>query len=115
MEIERIGAGPRMSKAVCAGGLFFSCGEVATDKTKPVFEQTVEVLAALDESLRLAGTAKENILSANIWLSDIKDFAEMNRAWDAWVAVGHTPARATVEAKLVSADAKVEIAVIALR
>jgi enamine deaminase RidA (YjgF/YER057c/UK114 family) len=39
----------------------------------------------------------------------------MNAVWDGWVAPGHTPARATVEAKLAAPQYKVEIAVIAAR
>ena len=39
----------------------------------------------------------------------------MNAVWDAWVAPGHTPARATVEAKLAKAQYKVEIMVVAAR
>lgn len=115
MQIERIGVGQRMSKAVYIDSLVFTCGEVATDKSKDAFGQTEEILAALDESLRQAGSHKGRILNATVWLADIKDFAEMNRAWDAWIPAGHTPARATVEARLVSATAKVEIAIIALR
>lgn len=115
MTITRIGLGPRMSKATHTDGLVFTCGEVATDKSKDAYGQTVEILAQLDASLAAAGSDKSRILSATIWLADIADFAEMNRAWDAWVPQGHTPARATVEAKLVSATAKVEIAVIATR
>ncbi len=115
MTINRIGAGPRMSKATYTDQMVFTCGEVAADKTKDAYGQTVEILAALDASLAAAGSDKTKILSATVWLADISEFAEMNRAWDAWVPAGHTPARATVEAKLVSATAKVEIAVIALR
>ena len=115
MQIERIGAGQRMSKASCTDALVFTCGEVATDKTKSAFGQTEEILAALDRSLHQAGTHKGRLLSATVWLADIGDFAEMNRAWDAWIEPGNAPARATVEARLVSADAKVEIAVVALR
>lgn len=115
MKIERIGVGPRMSKGTYTDGMLFTCGEVATDKTKDAFGQTQEILAALDETMRQAATDKTRILSATVWLADIKDFAEMNRAWDAWVPAGQTPARATVEVKLVSATAKVEIAIVALR
>lgn len=115
MNIERIGVSPRMSKATCTDSLVFTCGEVATDKTKDAFGQTQEILAALDQSLQQAGTHKGRMLSATVWLADIKDFSEMNRAWDAWIVAGQTPARATVQAKLVSDTAKVEIAIIALR
>jgi enamine deaminase RidA (YjgF/YER057c/UK114 family) len=65
--------------------------------------------------LAKAGTDKTKILSVSIWLTDIKTFAEMNAVWDAWVAPGHTPARATVEAKLAAPQYQVEIACIAAK
>ena len=52
---------------------------------------------------------------ANIWLTDMSTFQEMNAVWDAWVSAGNTPARATVEAKLAAPAFKVEIAVIAAK
>jgi enamine deaminase RidA (YjgF/YER057c/UK114 family) len=54
-------------------------------------------------------------IAANIWITDMANFAEMNAVWDAWVSPGNTPARATVEAKLASPDYKVEIMVVAAR
>jgi enamine deaminase RidA (YjgF/YER057c/UK114 family) len=65
--------------------------------------------------LKEAGTDKTKLISANIWLADIKTFAEMNVVWDKWVVQGATPARATVEAKLAAPEYTVEIAVIAAR
>ena len=62
-----------------------------------------------------AGTDKAKLLSANIWLTDMATFGEMNAVWDAWVVPGHTPARATVEAKLAGPQYKVEIMVVAAR
>jgi Endoribonuclease L-PSP len=62
-----------------------------------------------------AGTDKSKLLSANIWITDMANFAEMNAVWDAWVSPGNTPARATVEAKLASLDYVVEIMVVAAR
>lgn len=116
MTIERIGAGARMSKAVAHGGLVYLSGQVA-DKTKgrSVTEQTHEILDMIDALLAQAGSDKGRILSANIWLSDMGTFAEMNTVWDGWVVPGQTPARATVEAKLAAPDYKVEIAVVAAR
>jgi len=114
MSIHRIGVGPRMSQAVVHGGTVYLAGTVA-DKAagKSVGEQTKEILEIIDGVLANAGTDKTKILSANIWLTDIGTFGEMNAVWDAWVANGHTPARATVEAKLAAAPYRVEIAVIA--
>jgi enamine deaminase RidA (YjgF/YER057c/UK114 family) len=114
MSIHRIGAGPRMSQAVVHGNTVYLAGTVA-DKTagKSVGEQTKEILEIIDAALAKAGSEKSKILSVNIWLTDIATFAEMNGVWDAWVPQGHTPARATVEAKLAAAPYKVEIACIA--
>jgi enamine deaminase RidA (YjgF/YER057c/UK114 family) len=116
MTINRIGAGPRMSQAVVHGDTVYLSGTVA-DKAagKSVGEQTTEILAIIEGLLAKAGTDKTKILSVNIWLTDIKTFAEMNAVWDAWVAPGHTPARATVEAKLAAPQFNVEIACIAGR
>jgi len=112
MTIKRIGAGKRMSKAVVHGGKAYLAGFVAdAAKGKSVKEQTVDILAQIDETLKEAGTDKTKILKANIWLSDIKTFAEMNEAWDAWVVPGQTPARATVESKLAAPGLDVEIMV----
>ena len=60
-----------------------------------------------------AGTDKTRILSAQIWLADMATFPEMNSVWDTWVPQGHTPARATGEAKLATPDYKVEVIVTA--
>ena len=111
-EIERIEAGARMSDAVIHGGKVYISGVVA-DATmgKPVFEQTKEVLQQIDAILAQAGSDKTRILKANIWLTDISTFSEMNKAWDAWAVAGKTPARATVEAKLAAAGYDVEIMV----
>jgi enamine deaminase RidA (YjgF/YER057c/UK114 family) len=112
MSIKRIGAGNRMSEAVIHGGKVYLSGFVA-EKTvgKPVKEQTQDILAQIDETLKEAGSDKTKILKANIWLTDIKSFAQMNEAWDAWVVKGQTPARATVESKLAAAGLDVEIMV----
>lgn len=116
MSITRIGAGPRMSKAVVHNDTIYLAGQVA-DKTKggSVVDQTKEILSIIDDLLAQAGSDKSKILSTTIWLTDIGTFAEMNSAWDAWASQGNTPARATVEAKLAAPDYKVEIAVIAAK
>jgi enamine deaminase RidA (YjgF/YER057c/UK114 family) len=88
-------------------------GQVADDPTVDVTGQTVQILASIDRLLAAAGSDKTRILSANIYLADIATFAQMNAAWDAWVPAGHTPARATVEARLAAPQYKVEIQVLA--
>ena len=116
MTIERIGIGPRMSKAVAHGNTVYLAGQVADQaKGKSVGEQTAEILAIIDSLLTQAGSDKTKILSATIWLTDMATFPEMNAQWDSWVPAGETPARATVQAALAAPEYKVEIAVIAAR
>lgn len=116
MAIERIESGPRMSKAVVHGNTVYVAGQVARNAAGgSVGDQTKDVLATIDAILAKAGTDKSKLLSANIWLTDISTFNEMNAAWDAWVAPGASPARATVEAKLAAPEYKVEIMVVAAR
>ncbi len=116
MSITRIGAGPRMSQAVVHGGVVYLAGQVASKTAGGgVEDQTREILATIDALLKEAGSDKTKILSATIYLVDMATFGEMNKVWDGWVVQGHTPARATVEAKLAAPPYKVEIAVIAAK
>jgi enamine deaminase RidA (YjgF/YER057c/UK114 family) len=115
-DITRIEPGTRMSMAVVHGDTVYTAGQVAKETAGgSVGDQTREILSLIDGLLAKAGTDKTKLISANIWLTDISTFAEMNAQWDAWVAPGCAPARATVEAKLAAPQYKVEIAVIAGR
>jgi enamine deaminase RidA (YjgF/YER057c/UK114 family) len=114
-DIVRIEPGERMTRAVKAAGLVFVGGQTSNDRTPDVKVQTKQVLARIDDYLKQAGIDKTRLISAQIWLADInRDFAAMNEVWDAWVAPGCAPARATVEANLAAPDMLVEIAAIAL-
>ena len=109
--IERQEIGQRMSKIVKHNGTVYLCGQVGAGDT--VTEQTQDCLARVDALLTQAGSSRDQILQAIIWLADMADFAEMNAVWDAWVPQGHTPARACGEAKLARPELKVEVIVTA--
>ncbi|HZZ91922.1 MAG TPA: RidA family protein [Usitatibacter sp.] len=113
MSIQRHNVGKRLSEIVIHNGVAYLAGEVPDDTSKDITGQTEEVLAKIDKLLRQTGSDKTRILSAQIFLPDMKDFAGMNAAWEKWVVPGHTPARATIEAKLANAAYKVEIMCIA--
>ena len=116
MSVERHETGPRMSQIVIHGDTVYLAGVVARNAMgKSVTEQTKDILATIDGHLAKAGTDKSKLLSANIWITDMATFNEMNAVWDAWVSPGNTPARATVEAKLAASGYKVEIMVVAAR
>ncbi|RCW80033.1 RidA family protein [Paracoccus lutimaris] len=111
-DIKRIETGARMSQAVVHNGTVYLAGQVGKPGAS-VTEQTREVLAQIDRLLAECGSDKTRILSAQIWLASMGDFAEMNAVWDGWAPQGHTPARATGESALATPDYKVEIIVVA--
>ncbi|HXQ31145.1 MAG TPA: RidA family protein [Steroidobacteraceae bacterium] len=111
--IQRIETGPRMSQAVVHGKTVYVAGQVATDPTADVTGQTRQVLASIDRLLAAAGTDKTRLLAATIYLADMTTFGAMNTVWEAWVAHGATPARATLGAPLAGPAYKVEIVVTA--
>ena len=116
MSVVRHETGPRMSQVVIHGNTVYLAGVVARNASgKSMTEQTQDVLKSIDGYLAMAGTDKSKLLSTNIYITDMKNFAEMNAVWDAWVSPGNTPARATVEAKLAGPQYKIEIMVIAAR
>jgi enamine deaminase RidA (YjgF/YER057c/UK114 family) len=105
-----------MSQMVVHGNTVYLAGQVARNAAgQPVAAQTRDILAIIDGLLKQAGTDKTKLLSAQIWLADIKSFNEMNEVWDAWVAPGNTPCRACVESKLAAPQYTVEIMVVAAK
>jgi enamine deaminase RidA (YjgF/YER057c/UK114 family) len=116
VSIQRFETGPRMSQAVVHGNTVYLAGQVAQKAAgKSVTEQTQDILQTIDKLLAAAGSDKSKLLSAQIFLTDIGTFNEMNKVWEAWVSPGNTPARATTEARLASPQYTVEIMVIAAR
>lgn len=115
MTIERLHSGKRMSQAVIhrASGTVYLAGQVAASTDADVTGQTRQVLAQIDRLLGECGTDKSKLLSATIFLPDMKDFAAMNAVWEPWLAPDCAPARATVEASLAAPAYRVEIQVVA--
>lgn len=112
-DIVRHNIGKRLSEIVVHNGTVYLAGEVPDDTAKDATGQTEEVLAKIDKLLHQVGCDKSRILSAQIFLRDMADFPGMNAAWEKWVVAGHTPARATIEAKLANAGYRVEIMCVA--
>lgn len=113
--ISRMETTDRMSKIVIHGDTVYLCGQVADNGEAPIGPQTETMLAKVEKLLAQAGSGKDQILSATVYLRDMKDFAEMNAVWDQWVPQGHAPARACVEARLARPDLLVEVSIVAAR
>lgn len=113
MSIERQHTQARMSRIVKHQGTVYLCGQVAADASKDITEQTQTMLDKVDALLLEAGSDREHMLSATIYVKTMDDFAAMNAVWDAWVPAGHAPARACVEASMARPELLVEISVVA--
>ena len=113
MDIQRQDSSKRMSQIVSHNGVVYLSGQVGQDATADLQAQTRSVLEKIDALLAKGGSSREHLLSATIYLRDIKDFAAMNEIWDDWLPEGGAPARATVEARLARPNLLVEISVIA--
>jgi len=112
--MERYDVGPRMSEMTVYNKVAYLSGQIPEDTSQDITGQTRQVLEKIDNLLAAAGSDRSKLLSAQIWLKDIEaDFAAMNAVWSEWLPAGCAPARATVEARLASADVLVEIMVIA--
>jgi len=110
--IERLHTTARMSRIVKRNGTIYLCGQVGSGDD--VATQTADCLSRIDGLLAEAGSSREHILQAIIWLRDMADFDAMNAVWDAWVPEGHAPARACGEARMASPGLKVEIIITAV-
>jgi len=113
MTITRLETKTRMSRIVKHNGVIYLCGQVCKDASRGIEEQTSSMLDKVDELLEQAGSDKEHILSATIYIKDMKDFSQMNEVWDNWIPEGYAPARACVEAAMARDVLLVEISVIA--
>lgn len=111
--IERKETKQRMSRIVTHQGTVYLCGQVCADATQDIEQQTQTMLDKVDKLLQSANSDREHMLSATIYIKDMRDFAVMNTVWDNWLPEGHAPARACVQASMARPELLVEISVIA--
>jgi enamine deaminase RidA (YjgF/YER057c/UK114 family) len=104
---------PIISQAVVHDGLVYTTG-ITGDPGGDVTTQTRQALERIDHLLGAVGATRSSILSAQVWLADMADFADHNSVWDEWVDRGNPPVRACVGAQLYDPQVLVEIRVIAV-
>lgn len=110
MKIERFDVNTRRSRLVKYNGVCYLSGQFA-DSGGDVASQTRETLAKIDALLARAGTDKSRLLTAEIWITTMADFAAMDAVWNEWVAPGNPPTRCCCAVELGSDDMRVEIMV----
>ncbi|WP_439287480.1 RidA family protein [Lonepinella sp. BR2357] len=114
MTVQRFHISKRLSEVTVYNGVAYLAGQIpANMPNQPIYEQTKDVLAEIDRLLAEVNSDKSRILRAEVVLVDMNDYAEMNRAWDEWVADNNAPPRATIQAKLANEAWKIEIVITA--
>lgn len=111
--MQRFHVGSRLSETAIFNKTVYLAGQVPENTTQDIIVQTNDVLEQIDRLLEEAGSDKTRILMCQIFLKDITQIDGMNIAWDAWVATGNSPPRATVQAALANPDWLIEIVVTA--
>jgi enamine deaminase RidA (YjgF/YER057c/UK114 family) len=111
--ITRHHSDARLSRAVIHNGVVYLAGTTADNRGASSKGQTEEILAKIDELLKLSGTSKSRLLSAVVYVADMRVKPGMDEAWMKWIDPKNPPARATVETRLGTPDTLVEIMVIA--
>lgn len=104
-----------LSSVVEANGFVFVAGITPKTLTKDIKGQTQEVIDEIDRLLKVGGTDKSKIVSATIWVADIRHRDGMNEIWTAWNGGKDLPVRACIEAKLADPRMLVEIQVTAVK
>jgi enamine deaminase RidA (YjgF/YER057c/UK114 family) len=111
--IQRLETKQRMSRIVIHQGTIYLCGQVCADAKQGIEQQTQTMLDKVEKLLLDAGSDKEHMLSATLYIKDMQDFAAMNTVWDNWVPEGHAPARACIQASMARPELLVEISIVA--
>jgi len=113
MDIKRLHIGKTLSEIAIHNGTVYLAGQISENGARDIEGQTREILGHIDRLLAEASSDKTRILMCQIFIADVKDFAGMNAVWNEWVAEGHSPPRATIEAKLAKPEWLVEMVVTA--
>jgi len=114
-DIIRYDPDKRLSDMVEYNGTLYLAGQVGEDLAADAKGQTESILRQIDKLLARGGSDKSKIVSTVIFVADMRHKARMDEAWGAWMTAPNAPARATVEARLGSADTLVEIMCVAIK
>ena len=114
MSVTHLDSGDILSQGTSHADTVYLCGLTASDKTKDIKGQTQEVLDKIDDRLDKLGSDKSKLLSATIYLDDLRRKPEMNEVWMDWLGTLERPARACVGAQL-ELGVQVEIMVTAAK
>lgn len=120
-EVQGLGKalGP-YSRAVWAGDLLYLSGQTGVDPATGKLvaggagSETEQILKGLASVLGAAGLTTDDVIKANVYLTDIMDFAAMNKVYEGFFHEPR-PARTTIAVAALPGGAHVEIEVVAAK
>ena len=112
---KTLGEGPKMSRCVIKGDIVYVAGLTASDRNADIKGQTQQILDKIDYYLAQSGSDKSKLLQANLWITDMNNFSDMNSVWNSCVDTDNPPVRACVKAELAVPELLVEIMVTAYK
>jgi enamine deaminase RidA (YjgF/YER057c/UK114 family) len=113
IEIKHIDQNQRRSRAIVHNGIVYTAGQVPDDMNLDISGQAKQVLSKIDALVAEGGSDKSRILTAQVWLRTMDDFAAFNAVWDSWVVQGATPTRCCGKVEMNNPNCRVEILVTA--
>ncbi len=108
------------SRAVWAGNILYLAGQLGIDPaTNKLVEggagpETEQLMKGIVAVLGVAGLSMADVIKANVYLTDIADFAAMNKVYETFFEAPY-PARSTIGVAALPGGARVEIEVVAAR
>ncbi len=106
------------SRAVWAGNILYMAGQLGIDPATGklagggVAAETEQLLKGLSAVLAAAGLSMGDVVKANVFLTDMSDFAAMNKVYETFFEAPY-PARSTIGVAALPAGARVEIELVA--
>lgn len=94
--VKRSGSSEILHDVVEHKGVLNLAGIVAEDLSQGMAGQAKQVFQQIDKLLQAHGSDRNHLLSALIFITDMKLKPDMNKAWQAWLKKEHLPTRATI-------------------
>ncbi|EJB07160.1 putative translation initiation inhibitor, yjgF family [Rhizobium leguminosarum bv. trifolii WSM597] len=104
-----------MHRMVEHNGIIHFGGVTADDCSQDMKGQTRQICKTIDDRLAEAGSSKEKLLTAMIFISDFSRKELMNEAWVEWLSGEFLPTRATIGVADLGEDCLVEVVVSAAK
>ena len=109
LTLTRFDTTEKLSKAVASGNFVFVSGQVPDTASASPYQQTLEAMDKVEKYLKKAGCKREEMLFAMVFVKDLTELPEINRAWSDWFPEGTAPARACVEATPASSQFALQV------